>query len=77
MRTQHRRKRAEEGSNELFGILQLRNSEPKNNMFMAWKERNSSQQGTQPNSSKFFKEIMTNMRKSLSERKIAAVPYDL
>jgi hypothetical protein len=46
-------------------------------MFMAWKERNSSQQKTQPNPTKLFRETMTNLRKSLSERKIAAVPYDL
>lgn len=46
-------------------------------MFMAWKERNNSQQKTQPNPSKLFRETMTHMKKSLSERKIAAVPYDL
>jgi beta-lactamase class D len=78
VRSQQRRKiKGGTISNEQFGILSEASGEAKNNMFMAWKDRNNSHIRLQSSANKYYTEVIRSIKKSTSERKFREIPYDL
>ncbi len=64
-------------SHQHFGLPEETPTENKNNLFMAWKERNLSHLRLQATTARSFAEAFSSLRKSQSERKVIRPPEDL